>query len=94
MTLSELKAREAAWKKAYDALIEESDNTPGDVTEEHSARFDELHEEGKTIEAEYAKLKGAEARLAGLGFAFLFRNVSEMGRGPTHVIALCQAAIA
>lgn len=93
-TFAETKARDAAWRKAYDTVMDESDATPGDVTDEHSARLDELHEEAEAIEAAYSKFRNPEAKRAASAFRFLFRNVSEMGRGPKHVIALCEAAIA
>lgn len=94
LTLAQLKTREAAWRKSYDALTDESDNTPGDVTEQHSARFDELYEEAEAIEADYARLRGAEAGKAAMAFAFLFRNVRQMNQPPKHVIAICQALAA
>ncbi len=94
MTLADLKSREAIWRQAYDALIVETDTTEDDVTEIQSARFDELHEEAEAIEEAYGKLGSPEAKVAATGFAFLFRNVSEMGRGPKQVIALCEAVIA
>jgi Mor family transcriptional regulator len=94
MSLNELKARVAAWRTEYDALIDERDQTPGDVTAEHSARFDELHEEADVISAELEKHEGADAERAARGFKFLFRNVGELGRAPRHVVALCEAAIA
>lgn len=94
MTLAQIKARDAAWKKAYDALIDETDATVGDVTEAQSAQFGELHEEAETIIADYKKLGTAEARQAADGFEFLFRNAANVGRGPKHIIALCEAAIA
>lgn len=94
MTLAELKSRDAAWRKAYDALTDESDKTPGDVTDAHRARFDELYEEAEAIEAGFATLSGAEAREAASTFTFLRQIVENLNLTPGRAVALCRAVSA